>query len=597
MARIPQHFIDELLSRTDIVSVIEPHVPLKRAGHEYKARCPFHEEKTPSFTVSPQKQFYHCFGCGAHGTAISFLMEYEHLDFREAVSHLAGLAGLEIPEEAGDGQETRKLDPLFAALVAADRFYRRCLRESREPVDYLKGRGITGEIAKAYGLGYAPPGWENVKGRVDDERAAVAAGLLIEKDNGRRYDRFRNRIMFPIRDNRGRTIGFGGRAMPDDAPNAEANPAKYLNSPETPLFHKGRYLYGLFEARQALRDIPRMFVVEGYMDVIALAQHGFHNAVATLGTATTPEHLRALFRLCDEVVFCFDGDTAGRRAAWRALERALPEMRGTRRVRFLFMPEGEDPDSLVRGDNGGERFHALADDARPASQVLLDGLTEGVDLNTPDGRSRLVEKARPYVSMLPPEAFRLELIREIAGRTGTPASDLETLYASVAERPREPAPSARRTAPAETPSHGIRMTRVRRALQLLMDRPGLADNVKDLDALRASPVTGVGVLAETIEFFQINPNLPIAALWERQRGQATAQAMQRLATEPVQIPEESREQVFDECIADLVAESAERGIRQRYNELMARQDSGELTAAEREELNRLLADIRAGQRR
>ncbi|CAN0167842.1 unnamed protein product, partial [Chrysoparadoxa australica] len=284
--------------------------PLKKAGREYQACCPFHDEKTPSFTVSPAKQFYHCFGCGAHGTALSFLMEYERLEFREAVEALAGQAGMTIPEEArGAGPDADTQKPLFAVLEQAGRLYQNQLRQSPAAIDYLKSRGITGATAKAFGIGYAPDSWDFLRGQVRDRQAAVTAGMLIEKDNGHAYDRFRNRIMFPIRDGRGRVIGFGGRALGDD-------PAKYLNSPETPLFHKGRSLYGLFEARQALREIPRMLLVEGYMDVVALAQHGFANAVATLGTATTAEHQNALVRATDELVFCFAGDRAGRDAAW-----------------------------------------------------------------------------------------------------------------------------------------------------------------------------------------------------------------------------------------------------------------------------------------
>lgn len=328
MARIPSDFIDNLLERTDIVSLIDARVPLKKTGNEYEARCPFHDEKTPSFTVSPTKQFYHCFGCGAHGSAISFLMEHDRLEFLDAIELLAQQAGMVLPENTAQNSETtERLAPLYDTMAAADCVYQKALRNAPEAIDYLKNRGISGATAKQFGLGYAPPNWRNLDTHLPDQRSASTAGLMIETENGNRYDRFRNRIMFPIRDTRGRTIAFGGRTLGDDK-------AKYLNSPETPLFHKSRQMYGLFEARQAMRHLPRLLVVEGYMDVIALAQNGFANTVATLGTATTPQHLTLLFRHTEEVVFCFDGDAAGQRAAAKAMQQSLPAMRGAHSVRF-----------------------------------------------------------------------------------------------------------------------------------------------------------------------------------------------------------------------------------------------------------------------
>ncbi|MEW8281341.1 MAG: DNA primase, partial [Candidatus Thiodiazotropha taylori] len=344
--KIPTHFIDQLLNRVDIVDVINRRVTLKKAGKEFQACCPFHDEKTPSFTVSPSKQFYHCFGCGAHGSAIGFLMEYDNLGFVEAVEELAQSAGLEVPREGGNEQGP-DLRPLYELMEKTARFYQHQLKhhaESPAAVDYLKSRGMSGQIAASYGIGFAPPGWDNLTGTLGSDKASLErlnkCGLLSES-NGKQYDRFRNRIIFPIRDPRGRTIGFGGRVLGDDKP-------KYLNSPETPLFHKGRELYGLYEARQANREISNLLVVEGYMDVVALAQHNIQNAVATLGTATTHEHLELIFRNCPEVIFCFDGDRAGRDAAWKALNTSLPLMRDGREVRFLFLPQGEDPDTQVR---------------------------------------------------------------------------------------------------------------------------------------------------------------------------------------------------------------------------------------------------------
>ncbi|MEE8463548.1 MAG: DNA primase, partial [Gammaproteobacteria bacterium] len=340
---IPQHFIDDLITRADIVEVLGRRIPLKKAGREYKACCPFHDEKTPSFTVSPAKGFYHCFGCGAHGTALGFLMEYDHMEFVEAVESLAGMMGIEVPRE--DSQRpARRYDELFDLMQKVEQHYQQELPKHQAAADYLRARGIDGATAKRFGIGYAPSGWSHLLDKFGTSTEAsdrlLAVGLIIRKDDGKHYDRFRERIMFPIRDSRGRCIGFGGRVMGQEEP-------KYLNSPETVLFHKGRELYGLYEARQAIRNIERLVVVEGYMDVIGLARHGIDFAAATLGTATTDEHLNRLFRLSDEVHFCFDGDRAGRAAAWRALETALPQIREGRQVRFVFLPDGQDPDSYV----------------------------------------------------------------------------------------------------------------------------------------------------------------------------------------------------------------------------------------------------------
>ncbi len=585
MARIPPAFIDELLSRIEIVALIEARMPLKKAGKEFQARCPFHDEKTPSFTVSPTKQFYHCFGCGAHGTALSFLMEYDRLEFREAVDLLAGQVGMEIPEDYRAGPDPNEQQPLFNVLIQADRIYREHLRQTPHAIDYLKGRGISGEIAKTYSIGFAPPEWDALFQHTKDRKAAVTAGLLIKhEDTGKTYDRFRNRIMFPIRDGRGRIIGFGGRTLGDDK-------AKYLNSPETPLFHKGRNLYGLYEARQKLKDIPRMLVVEGYMDVVALAQHGFHNAVATLGTATTAEHLQALFRVCDEVVFCFDGDSAGRRAGWRALEQSLPVMRGTRRVKFLFLPEGEDPDTLVRGQGGQQRFLELIDNSLPASTVLLNGLSEDTNLATADGRSKLVEKARPYIEQLPPEALKAQLIQEIAEISGLPASDLQTLYQRGAALA---APAARQPQPSKS---SMKMTPVRRAMQLLMNEPRLADNISETRELRSAGSAGAQILAESIEFFQKNPTYTVAVLLERWRDEPHGPALQRLAAATPRGERTNLEKEFNACVRSVIQETENIARRERYDALLARQQQGSLRNAEQEELQNLLREIRASRGR
>ncbi|GAA5130150.1 DNA primase [Alloalcanivorax gelatiniphagus] len=444
--RIPEHFIQDLLARTDLVALIDARVPLKKTGRNYSACCPFHQEKTPSFTVAPDKQFYYCFGCGASGNAVGFLMEYDHLNFPEAVEQLATRAGLEIPRE--DGHDPRKerakrdrLQTLYDLLTRAERFYRQQLKSApdrQKAVHYLKGRGLTGEIAARYGLGFAPPGYDNLSQGLsldnDGIEQALTAGLLVRKeDSGRTYDKFRDRIQFPIRDSRGRTIGFGGRVLGDGKP-------KYLNSPETPVFHKGKELYGLWEWRQSRDKTDRLYVVEGYMDVIALAQHGVPNAVATLGTATSEDHCHTLFRQVNEVVFCFDGDNAGRRAAWRALESTLPALDDGKQARFLFLPEGEDPDTLVRAQ-GPEALLALTDKADTLATYLFSHLSEGLDLNTVDGRARLARLALPFLDKPAGPVYRALLEEELARLTRLERSSLEKL--------RESLPTRR--APAEAP--------------------------------------------------------------------------------------------------------------------------------------------------
>ncbi len=447
--RIPEHFIQDLLARTDLVALIDSRVPLKKTGRNYSACCPFHQEKTPSFTVAPDKQFYYCFGCGASGNAVGFLMEYDHLSFPEAVEQLATRAGLEVPREGGgdarkDKARRDRLQTLYDLLARAERFYRQQLKnapERQKAVNYLKGRGLTGQIAARYGLGFAPPGYDNLSQglSLDNEgiEQALTAGLLVRReDSGRTYDKFRDRIQFPIRDGRGRTIGFGGRVLGDGKP-------KYLNSPETPVFHKGKELYGLWEWRQSRDKTDRLYVVEGYMDVIALAQHGVPNAVATLGTATSEDHCHLLFRQVNEVVFCFDGDNAGRRAAWRALESALPALDDGKQARFLFLPEGEDPDTLVRAQ-GPEALLALTDKADTLATYLFRHLSEGLDLNTVDGRARLARLALPFLDKPAGPVYRALLEEELARLTRLERNALEKL--------RENLPKPRRAAPAPPPT-------------------------------------------------------------------------------------------------------------------------------------------------
>ena len=430
--RIPQAFLDDLLDRVDIVEVIDRRVKLKKSGKNYTARCPFHDEKTPSFSVNPEKQFFYCFGCGAGGNALGFVMDYENIDFPRAVESLASSVGLEVPREStSPGQPAREESnkPLYALMEQATNFYKRQLRshpEAGRAVDYLKGRGLTGEIAKRFDLGFAPPGWDNLLKALgqDEEHQQLLkkAGMVVENEAGRTYDRFRDRVVFPIRDQRGRVIAFGGRVLGDDKP-------KYLNSPETEIFHKGRELYGLYQARQANRKLERIIVVEGYMDVIALAQHGIDNATATLGTATSRTHLERIYRLCPEVVFCFDGDEAGRKAAFRALEAALPCMEDGRQARFLFLPEGEDPDTTVRG-GGAAHFQSLLAAATPLEIFLFESVSESLDIASLDGRARLSKLALPYIRQLPEGVFRQLMLRELADRTGLELASILQLQAS-----------------------------------------------------------------------------------------------------------------------------------------------------------------------
>ncbi|WWT74855.1 DNA primase [Lautropia mirabilis] len=420
---IPQSFIQELLTRVDVVDVVGKAVKLRKAGANYQGLCPFHNEKTPSFSVSPTKQFYHCFGCGAHGSAISFLMEHHGLGFVEAVHELARDVGLTVPEDhSREGAEAaRKASQQLALsqwLDQAARYYRSRLKETPAAITYLKERGVTGETARHFGLGYAPAGWRNLEGVLPDYAAedAVRAGLVIAGEDGKRYDRFRERIMFPIRNPRGQVIGFGGRVLGQGEP-------KYLNSPEGPLFSKGHELYGLFEAREGIRASGRVLVVEGYMDVVMLHQHGCQYAVATLGTATTATHLGKLLRLADRVVFSFDGDAAGRRAARRALENALPLLSDTKQLDFLFLPPEHDPDSFVRAE-GLEAFEACVRDALPLSSFLLKELAQRADITTPEGRARMQAELKPLVQQMPDIALRTQILVDMAGRLGLPTEEL-----------------------------------------------------------------------------------------------------------------------------------------------------------------------------
>lgn len=515
--RIPPAFIDDLLARVDIVDLIGQRVLLRKAGKDFQARCPFHDERTPSFTVSPDKQFYHCFGCGAHGTAIGFLMEHDHLSFREAVEDLASRAGLAVPGDRDAVRADPSSGSIYQILEQATQLYRQQLRahpEAGRAVAYLKGRGLTGEIAARYGLGYAPSGWDFLLSRLGRDPAGrqrlIQAGLITEQD-GRRYDRLRERIVFPIRDRRGRVIGFGGRLLGDGKP-------KYLNSPETLVFHKGRELYGLYEAQKARRRLERLLVVEGYLDVIALSQFGIDYAVATLGTATTTEHLQLLLRSAPELIFCFDGDPAGREAAWKALQVALPLATGGQSLRFLFLPEGDDPDTLIRAE-GREGFEQRLQRTQPLSELLFHHLAAQVDMISADGRARLATLAKPLIAQVPTGIYRDMLEQRLATLTGI--------------TPKPHRPRGQRPAPEPVIHRPTRPSRVAQAIALLLDHPELAQRITDLpDDWRRLDNPGVVVLGEILECVAAHPGINKATLLERWRDHEHFAYLQRLSVEP-----------------------------------------------------------------
>lgn len=545
---IPKSFIHDLLQRVDIVDVIDALVPLKKAGRDHKACCPFHQEKTPSFTVSAEKQFFHCFGCGAHGNAIDFLMEFDRLGFVEAVEELAQRVGLPVPRDATDSPAPAPGRGLYDTLDQAAAFYTRALRDhpaAPEAINYLKGRGLTGEIAARFELGFAPPGWDNLLARLGttqtQREALMNLGLAVRNEQGREYDRFRHRIMFPIRDRRGRIVGFGGRALGDDGP-------KYMNSPESPVFHKGKELYGLYEALQHQSRPAHLLVVEGYMDVVALAQHGIEGAVGTLGTATTHEHLEALFRCTADLVFCFDGDRAGRQAAWRALENTLPALRDGRQARFLFLPEGEDPDSLVRKE-GQEAFRKRLGEALALSEFLFHSLKGRTATATLDGRARLVEQARPLLNTVPAGALRQLLINQTARIADMRPEQIAALLEHP-QRPVAPAPLPRRKGPA-APSP------VRTAIGALLHQPGLGPRVPPPQRWSALRLPGVKLLADLLELLRIHPHMTTGGILEHWRGTPEGGHLAKLARTDTPLDETGLEREFFDALERL-NELAER---------------------------------------
>jgi len=635
---IPQSFIDDLLNRTDIVEVVSSRIQLKKTGKNFSARCPFHNEKTPSFSVSPDKQFYYCFGCGAGGNALGFVMDHDQLDFPQAVEELAKRAGMDVPrEESGRGHKPRQPtdSPLYPLLSAAAEFYRQALKSHptrRAAVDYLKGRGLSGEIARDFGLGFAPPGWDHLlKHLASDslqQKALIDAGLLVENtETGKRYDRFRDRVIFPIRDSRGRVIAFGGRVLGDDKP-------KYLNSPETPVFHKGQELYGLYEARKSNRDLDEIMVVEGYMDVIALAQQGLRNAVATLGTATSEEHLKRLFRIVPSVLFCFDGDQAGRSAAWRALEATLPSLQDGRRARFLFLPEGEDPDSLVRAE-GTDAFRArINQQAQPLADYFFQQLTQEADPRSLEGKAHLATLAAPLIDKVPGANLRTlmrQRLGEITGLSGEALGQLAhnspshepPAYTEDAHYEAAPSygdyaefgqPQAFEPSPQKPGSwkkdgwkkdgkkwdkkgqRGDFQPRAPRtevavelptltALRTLLHHPELAQKVADAGHFAAEDDTYAQLLVALLEALQKNPKLRSLQLIARWHGTEQGRLLRALAEKEWLIQADNLEQQFFDTITRLTARQRERSLEH----LLRKARQNELSAEEKDQLRDLLS--------
>jgi len=569
--RIPREFIDELLARLDVVEVINHRVPLKKAGKDFKACCPFHNEKTPSFTVSRPKQFYHCFGCGVSGTAITFLMEFEHLSFPEAVEELAGEAGLEVPDTGPARSGDNPTLPLLEILGEASRYYKDQLRshtDASTTIAYLKQRGLIGEIAAQFDLGYAPTGWDNLSSTAGNEEKLdlmVKAGLISKRESGGHYDRFRARVIFPIHDSKGRVIAFGGRLLDEGEP-------KYLNSPETPVFHKGSELYNLHRARSAIAQQQMSIVVEGYMDVLALAQHGIDHCVATLGTATTTTHLQRLFRLAPSIVFCFDGDRAGRDAAGRALEIALPLLESGRQVSFLFLPDGEDPDSVIR-DQGADTFRTLIESATPLPDLLFDTLLNQTDLTRMDGKARLATLARPLVSRVPEGPLRELMQHRLSDLTGVSPSGLGGLATTPPTVPHKRA-SAR----------SKRLSPLATAISVLVQRPQLATGL-DLPTavVDTQDDPGVQLLTKVHGVARENPQLTTASLIERFRGDEQQPTLEKLASRNHLVDDDGLEIFLAETLATLASQSIDDTIA----ELLRLASERELSGIEKQQLGEL----------
>lgn len=600
--RIPKDFIDQLLTRINIVDVIQARIPLKKAGREYMACCPFHGEKTPSFTVSPTKQFYHCFGCGVHGSAISFLMDYEHLEYTEAIEALARILGIEVPRESDaksmPSAKKAKLTDLYSLLGEASKLYAHCLTQAPEAQVYLKQRGLSAEVVQQYGLGFSPDDWHTTSKQFAAQYGQdklLASGLQLKNEAGKIYDRFRGRLMFPIRNRKGQVIGFGGRVLGTGTP-------KYLNSPETEVFHKGSELYGLFEARQQTRSLERLLVVEGYMDVIALAQFGISYTVATLGTATTQQHINLLFRQVPEVIFCFDGDRAGKEAAWRALETALPELRDGREVRFLFLPSGEDPDTQVR-KIGQTAFEESLTKALPLSKFFTLGLKEELGfraestLHVSEDSARFANEAKRLLDLMPDILIKQPLLQEVQRLSGL-ALGQETPFTEEAAEPRpqkakfkgkytEREPQGVRAKTAK--DFEVRKTPVRYAITLLVHSPELVTEIEHPEKLLEWGLPGLELLVHLVAMIEECPGIHAAALLERFRGTAHEKTLLKLMLwQPQTSDEELLKREFQDCLQRMRSQATDKAIER----LLAKEQTQGLTEQEKHDLFSLLQDYR-----
>ncbi|WP_044841047.1 DNA primase [Thalassomonas viridans] len=579
---ISRQFIDDLLARTDIVELIDARVPLKKAGKNYQACCPFHTEKSPSFTVSQDKQFYHCFGCGEHGNAISFLMEFDRLEFVDAIEELASLNNMEVVREQSNQSpaEQRKQQQAhqqkqgdYELLEQISKFYRQQLKVAADKdtaIDYLKGRGLSGEIVQRFGIGYISDAWDGMMKVFGNSRQVsqqlVDLGMAIQGDKNRPYDRFRGRIMFPIRDKRGRVIGFGGRVLADGTP-------KYLNSPETRIYHKGQELYGLYEAKQANKQLQRLVVVEGYMDVVALAQHGVDYAVASLGTSTTAEQLQTLFRTVKEVICCYDGDRAGRDAAWRAMENALPLVRDGYSLKFVFLPDGEDPDSLVR-EQGQEAFEQILETATPLSKFLFEHLLASVDMNSLEGRSALVDSFQPFLQKMPDSILKDSIINELANNFGTGSEQLQAkLSKNVGQENK-----------ARQVQKQPKVTPVRLAIALLLEHPHIVKALPDPSILQQLNVPGIPLLCKLVDLCLQNPEINSAQLLEYFRDTEQGTQLNKLMCWQHHIEAEAAEDVFLDSIEKLL----NTFVEQRTEVLLQKARTGQMTQVEKQELQALL---------
>ncbi len=597
--RIPREFIDQLLSRIDVVDVINGRVPLKKAGREYQACCPFHNEKTPSFTVSPAKQFFHCFGCGMHGSAITFLMEYEHLEYVEAIEALARTLGVEVPREhAGRGEPRKKTDAsLYGLMEAVAQHYRTQLGQAANAMAYIRQRGLSPEVVQQYGIGYAADEWERLIplfGRDYGQQKLLACGLQIENDSGRIYDRFRDRLMFPIRDRRGRVIGFGGRVLGEGSP-------KYLNSPETEIFHKGTELYGLYEARNNTRKLERFLVVEGYMDVVALAQYGITYAVATMGTATTSDHISQLFKYgVNQVVFCFDGDRAGEEAAWKALKNLLPAVNDEREIRFQFLPTGEDPDSLVRKlDKAG--YEAELKKALPFSRFFIRGIKEGLGLKAEatlhliEDSARFAAEASALLDQMPESLLKKSLLQEIQrlGQVTTAAPVQDTYSSGHFERPWTRTYGRRyveksQGAPGRPGDHEVKKTPVRYAMTLLLHSPELAGSIPNPEKLLEWEMPGLILLYKLVEIIEENPHIHAAGLLERFRGTEYENSLLKLMNwQPKEADAQMLQQEFQDCFRQIKRQARRKALE----DLLYKEQTQGLNKQEKHDLLSLLGDI------